>query len=175
MINRADDQINIDASIKVGKRFHNFDDPYFANGTPCFHNGRQGLLQDLLCAVIDVDVDGGRYDHGYAGPWRFNRFYEEGRPCWVDSRRGYIHDQSCGNLIDIDADLSIGRRFYKDDPYFLDGVPCVENGREGVLTNYQCLAVCHVIYDDEVKLTSRLRFTSRSEATGDTTIKERMV
>jgi hypothetical protein len=175
MVHRADDQINIDASIKVGKRFHNFDDPYFANGTPCFHNGRQGLLQDLLCAVVDVDVDAGRYDHGNTGPWRFNRFYEEGRPCWVDSRRGYIHDQSCGNLIDIDADLSIGRRFYKDDPYFLDGVPCVENGREGVLTDYQCLAVCHLsfLYCNGADL--RLRFTSRSEVTGDTTIKERTV
>ena len=47
-------------------------------------------------------------------------------------------------MIDIDADLSIGRRYYKDDPYFLDGVPCLEKGKEGVLDNYMCLAVCPI-------------------------------
>jgi hypothetical protein len=56
-VTAADSQIDIEASIKLGKRFHNFDDPYFANGTPCFHNGRQGLLQDLLCAVVSSDID----------------------------------------------------------------------------------------------------------------------
>lgn len=46
--------------------------------------------------------------------------------------------------------MSIGRRFYKDDPYFLNGVPCLENGKEGVLTDYQCLAVCPILNAHEV-------------------------
>jgi hypothetical protein len=94
----------------------------------------------MLINQVDVDVGHG-YDNNWSGPWRFNRFYDEGRPCWVDNRRGSIHDWSCGNLLDIDADLSIAKRYYKDDPYFFDGVPCVENGKEGILDDYICLAV----------------------------------
>lgn len=45
-------QIDIDASVNVGKRHHSFDDPYFADGTPCFHHGREGIVEDLLC--VDV-------------------------------------------------------------------------------------------------------------------------
>lgn len=76
-------------------------------------------------------------------------------------------------MIDIDADLSIGRRFYKDDPYFLNGVPCLENGKEGVLTNYQCIAVCHLFQTIMTQLISRLSFMCRSADTGDTTTKAR--
>lgn len=96
------------------------------------------------CAdFLQLDINVGEHypDSDYYGPWHFSHAYNEGRPCWVDYRRGWIQDGACGNLLEIDADILIEKRFYKDDPYYVNGVPCVTDGREGVITDYLCVAV----------------------------------
>ena len=78
----------------------------------------------------------------YYGPWKFSHAYDEGQACWVDQRRGWIKDGSCGNLLELEADNLVDKRFYKDDPYYTNGVPCVQDGKEGIITDYICVSVC---------------------------------
>lgn len=90
---------------------------------------------------LDIDVGENYPDSDYFGPWRFSHPYSDGDACWVDSRRGWVHDGTCGNLLDLDTDILLSKRFYKDDPYYIDGVPCVKDGKEGVITDYICVVV----------------------------------
>ncbi|ORY29550.1 hypothetical protein BCR39DRAFT_588323 [Naematelia encephala] len=99
--------------------------PAFYQDTPCWENGRAGLLHDAICIAINVGDDGSAYP--------------DNTPCWLDGRYGLVHDTLCV-AADIDLGGSVYRRYtWPYTGYFVDGDQCWLDGWTGTVHNSACV------------------------------------
>jgi hypothetical protein len=54
------------------------------------------ILADIQLK-LDLDVD--LHKRSPSGPHKFTNYYADRTPCWVDGRRGWMKDHTCGDLV----------------------------------------------------------------------------
>jgi hypothetical protein len=56
-------------------------------------------MYGLADKKLDVDLDVAVHKRSPSGPHKFTNYYADRTPCWVDGRRGWMKDHTCGDLV----------------------------------------------------------------------------
>ena len=145
--------VDIDADISLVKKrdfyptysFGPDGRPVFADGSPCYEDGRFGYFENALCIVADLDIWLAKKSavYKYREP-----VWTDGTPCWRGGRFGHLKDKTCG-LVDADIDIELKRKrnWYPD---VIEGGPCWNEDRFGYIRDGTCLVSDRLSLSDHI-------------------------